>query len=303
MILIFFYFTAYLIFPNYLFCFLNSNKLTRYLLAFPPLIISAILFPDFIKNNVEKDFLNFILSTFIYSFFKSLEYSEAKYDPSVTKSRIKFMIYFLVGTDVKFDETFTQVRWNGLKRIMFGILDIAISVFLIVFCKKVQLSLWYNPLIWNFYFFIFVYFNIKGTLNGLFCGLILLIYGDGIHIANMWNNLIFSKSLKEFWAGWNVGVRNIFYRCIYKPLGGNSLSIILIYTLSGILHEYPSWVAYGTLRGNMFLFFFLNGIYIIMESSIPQKIRIYCFWTFILLTSSIFSRDFGKSYFEILTLK
>ena len=157
--------------------------------------------------------------------------------------------------------------------------------------------------------------------DGLACGMIVgaccfmfhcvpavveLAHGDGIHVGAMWDRVIVSQTLSEFWRRWNRGMRDVFFHCVYKPLGGRKNHIVsglVVGLLSGCLHEYEVWINVGHTRLAMLRFFLLQVLGVIAER-LWQRYRprryalpAWCSWlttaAWLLVTSHYFILDFG----------
>ena len=128
-----------------------------------------------------------------------------------------------------------------------------------------------------------------------------LLYGDGIHIGVMWDRVIVSVTISEFWRRWNRGMRDVvgsaahtrtpkaailaehshstccpcvcvwlsqFFHCVYKPLGGRQnyiISGLLVGLFSGCPHEYEVWINIGHTRFGMLRYFMLQVLGVMVE--------------------------------------
>ena len=91
----------------------------------------------------------------------------------------------------------------------------------------------------------------------------------GFRLMTNFNRPYFSNSVATFWKRWHISLSTWFRDYVYIPLGGNRVSkgrhffnLFFVFMLSGLWHG-ANWtfVVWGS----------LNGIYLIIESLLPQR--------------------------------
>lgn len=291
----------YISFPNLLFSFRTS--VIRFVFI-PLLLCFMYCLPIYLLPEMSPNAMAFFSSMMIYSLLKTCEFCFAVYDDvSVRATRICFLIYFFIGTSVKFDAKYVQVRWNGLKRFLIGMFHIAVSIALVIAAKRTVMFWNHHEYLWNLYFFILFYCNASGFWNGIVCGTVMMIWGDGLFIDDMWQNLFSIYQVRQLWKRWNIGVHQMLVRLVYVPLeatnSNKQLRTMMVFLVSAILHEYPTWCVHHHIRFNMVYFFMVQAIAILIQDAIPNKVpkfvHLLYTMTVVVCTLPLFARDFGKT--------
>jgi hypothetical protein len=105
-----------------------------------------------------------------------------------------------------------------------------------------------------------------------------------------------ARTPAEFWRRYNRWIGQFLQENVYLPLGGRRHPVratLLVFAVSGLLHEYLFLVATGRLHGYQMAFFLLQGIAVAMSLRIrPTGAAALAWWlgtwTFHLLTSLLF---------------
>ncbi|CAG8589424.1 6765_t:CDS:1 [Scutellospora calospora] len=183
--------------------------------------------------------------------------------------------------------------------IVFLLLHLIIYSFLQLFTVEIVLSLpHYQFLLFCLLCGLTIYINME-IANRLFIFFATLIFCHGEYDQNEWHLLFkspwMSTSLTEFWSiRWHQAFREIFVSFIYRPLRRflsirfiplfgkyyqhigklleNLISIMGVFIISGIIHEYIIWtVMYQFWNpGDQILFFFLQSVGILFEKLFSQ---------------------------------
>jgi len=87
----------------------------------------------------------------------------------------------------------------------------------------------------------------------------------GFKLMTNFDRPYFSKNIQEFWRRWHISLSSWFRDYLYKPLGGNSISIVktcinllIVFFLSGLWHGANyTFIAWGTVHGLLMIIFLL----------------------------------------------
>jgi len=106
---------------------------------------------------------------------------------------------------------------------------------------------------------------------GLFHLLSLLWRQIGIHATPVMRNPIGATSLAEFWGGrWNTAFHELAFRFTFRPLrrfAPPALAMLLVFGLSGLIHEVVISLPAGGGYGLPTLYFLIQGAGVIIERS------------------------------------
>jgi hypothetical protein len=97
------------------------------------------------------------------------------------------------------------------------------------------------------------------SLSRALCGLEHLAGFDTTPIIR---NAYLSRTVAEFWRRWNDRVHDWLYRNVFRPTGGRrnpARSVLLVFLVSGLLHEVMFAVATSRLNGYQLAFFTVQG--------------------------------------------
>jgi hypothetical protein len=97
------------------------------------------------------------------------------------------------------------------------------------------------------------------SLSRALCGLERLAGFDTTPIIR---NAYLSRSVSEFWRRYNYRIHDWFYRNVFQATGGRRApdrSVLLVFLVSGLLHEAAFALATSRLTGYQFAFFTIQG--------------------------------------------
>ncbi|KAH3742867.1 hypothetical protein Pelo_15747 [Pelomyxa schiedti] len=151
-----------------------------------------------------------------------------------------------------------------------------------LYCREIMENRVLSHLFWFFY----VGIQVPCSLALVF-SLVPLI--TGLKLARVYNSPFLSTSPREFWSRrWNMLFRNNLHRHVFLPICGlgkkeaqesaqsdkakpkipkwqQFIAAMAVFAVSGILHEYLTWISfepemYARFAGNQLLFFLLQGL-------------------------------------------
>ena len=97
------------------------------------------------------------------------------------------------------------------------------------------------------------------SLSRALCGLERLAGFDTTPIIR---NAYLSRTVSEFWQRYNYRIHDWFYRNVFQATGGRrapARSVLLVFLVSGLLHEVMFTLATSRLTGYQFAFFTIQG--------------------------------------------
>jgi D-alanyl-lipoteichoic acid acyltransferase DltB (MBOAT superfamily) len=97
------------------------------------------------------------------------------------------------------------------------------------------------------------------SLSRALCGLERLA---GFDTSPIIRNAYLSRTVSEFWRRYNYRMHDWHYRNVFQPTGGRRApvrSILIVFLVSGVLHELAFAVATSRLTGYQFAFFTIQG--------------------------------------------
>ncbi|PRP80957.1 acidic mammalian chitinase-like [Planoprotostelium fungivorum] len=172
----------------------------------------------------------------------------------------------------------------------------AVLFFLIPNQHQLETAPTVNHIINCFSLSLVVYTLLSATSEASFaaCGLIC-----GIPMKDMFNNPFAATSPRDMWSNrWNMVVKDIFHDAIFtlnqkKKLGQakkeddpkpeapkkssmlvNSLNALIVFVVSGLMHEYINYCTFDLLTGENLLFFIIHGMVcnaqVILQKSFPS---------------------------------
>ncbi len=89
-------------------------------------------------------------------------------------------------------------------------------------------------------------------------------------------NAYLSRTVGEFWQRYNDRVHTWFYHNVFLPTGGRrapARSILLVFLVSGLMHEVPFTVATSRLTGYQLAFFAIQGPAALASGSLERLAR------------------------------
>jgi hypothetical protein len=87
------------------------------------------------------------------------------------------------------------------------------------------------------------------------------------------NNIFLSPTPAEFWRRWSWPMHLWLYRHVYVPAGGRAHHIratLLVFLISGLLHEFMAALALGRVTGHQMLFFLLSGFGVLASPALER---------------------------------
>ena len=96
-----------------------------------------------------------------------------------------------------------------------------------------------------------------------FCAAIAIVRLCGGVIRDFSDKPWLARTPADFWRRYNRVVQQYFYENVFKPAGGRRSPIratLLIFFLSGLIHEYVFGIAIGGIQGFQMAFFMIQGL-------------------------------------------
>lgn len=104
----------------------------------------------------------------------------------------------------------------------------------------------------------------------VFC---LTVYAGAVAVESSWrlmggrggpfmNDPLLAVTPADFWRRYNCPVHELLYEDVFRPAGGRRAPVrgmLLVFLVSGIVHEYVFSIAIGQIQGIQMLFFMLQG--------------------------------------------
>ncbi|KAI8097703.1 uncharacterized protein BX664DRAFT_293393 [Halteromyces radiatus] len=153
---------------------------------------------------------------------------------------------------------------------------------------------------------------------------------SGVRFIDLFHSPILSSSPRDFWSRrWNMVVRNQFHHQVFMPMQADMYNNkekttsqpihpqqkkgfwsskngrgLVVFMLSGVLHELIIWSTCREITLENFTFFTLHGIAVLVETSVTRKQRrtntmelLWCrlaYFTFMTLTARLFLAPFVR---------
>ncbi len=96
----------------------------------------------------------------------------------------------------------------------------------------------------------------------------------GARTTHFMGNIITPHSPAEFWRRWNRPAQQFFYEDIFKPLKvkiSPVKSILLVFFVNGLIHEYVVGIAIDSFPGYFLMFFLVHGIAVGLTWRLQKK--------------------------------
>jgi len=105
-----------------------------------------------------------------------------------------------------------------------------------------------------------------------------------------------ARTPAEFWRRYNRNMQDFFLEDVFKPLGrrlGRPARIMIVFSLSAMLHEYVFGIATGRVQGYQTAYFLLQGIAVAGTTRVRPRGWRAITWAvgtalFVLLSSTLF---------------
>lgn len=138
----------------------------------------------------------------------------------------------------------------------------------------------------------------------------------GFRLMQNFNLPYFADSISNFWKRWHISLSSWFSDYLYKPLGGNRVSMIrwifnifIVFIISGLWHG-ASWtfIIWGALHGFYYLLEYVGDITLrgfginqqFYQSKTVHKIRIFTVFLFVLISWVFFrAKNIGDAKYII----
>jgi hypothetical protein len=111
------------------------------------------------------------------------------------------------------------------------------------------------------------------SLSRALCGLERLA---GFDTALIIRNAYLSRTVSEFWRRYNYRMHDWFYHNVFRATGGRRAPIramLLVFLISGLLHESAFTLATSRLTGYQFAFFTVQGLGVLVSGPLERLAR------------------------------
>jgi len=134
-----------------------------------------------------------------------------------------------------------------------------------------------------------------------------LVYGTTAIATSIWrlpgwrarahlHNFFLAQTPAEFWRRYSRVIGQFLYEDVFKRVGGRRAPVratLLVFALSGLIHEYAFGIVTQKLQGYQMAFFMIQGLAVVATQSIKPQGRSAVLWTistiaFNLATSVLF---------------
>jgi hypothetical protein len=87
------------------------------------------------------------------------------------------------------------------------------------------------------------------------------------------DNILLSRTPAEFWRRWSWPMHLWLYRYVYIPAGGKANHVratLMVFFVSGLLHEFIAALAIGRVTGHQMLFFLVSGAGVLVSPALEK---------------------------------
>ena len=87
------------------------------------------------------------------------------------------------------------------------------------------------------------------------------------------DNILLSRSPAEFWRRWSWPMHLWLYRYVYIPAGGKPHHVratLMVFLISGLLHEFIAALAIGRITGHQMLFFMVSAVGVLISPALER---------------------------------
>jgi D-alanyl-lipoteichoic acid acyltransferase DltB (MBOAT superfamily) len=90
------------------------------------------------------------------------------------------------------------------------------------------------------------------------------------------DNILLSRTPADFWRRWSWPIHLWLYRYVYQPCGGRRRhvrAVLVVFLVSGLLHEILAAVAIGRVTGHQTLYFMISAIGVLASPTLLRLER------------------------------